>query len=65
MPRSAVHQRDALQETYCGQELYDVIEVTDPVTGLNAARRRVAGLELRYATGKRPVYEQRIVLGGA
>ncbi|MDO8615529.1 MAG: hypothetical protein Q7T33_07290 [Dehalococcoidia bacterium] len=48
----------------CGQELYDVIEVTDAGAGLAAARRRVLGLELRYATGESPSYEQRIALGG-
>ena len=47
----------------CGQELYDVIEVTDPAAGLSAARRRVVGLAMRYSTGKRPLYEQRISLG--
>ena len=48
----------------CGQELYDVIEVTDAGAGLAAARRRVLGIAMRYATGERPVYEQRIMLGG-
>jgi hypothetical protein len=48
----------------CGQELYDVVEVTDAVAGLSAAKRRVLGLDLRYSTGKRPVYEQRVTLGG-
>ena len=47
----------------CGQELYDVVEVTDAGAGLSAARRRVIGLAMRYSTGKRPVYEQRIALG--
>jgi hypothetical protein len=47
----------------CGQELYDVVEVTDAGTGLSAVRRRVAGMALRFATGERPVYEQRIALG--
>ncbi|MDO8615527.1 MAG: hypothetical protein Q7T33_07280 [Dehalococcoidia bacterium] len=47
-----------------GQELYDVIEVTDAGAGLAAARRRVLGLELRYATGESPAYEQRLALGG-
>jgi hypothetical protein len=47
----------------CGQELYDVIEVTDAVAGLSAAKRRVLGLDLRYSTGKRAIYEQRILLG--
>jgi len=47
----------------CGQELYDVVEVTDAGAGLTAARRRVLGLSFRYSTGERPVYEQRIALG--
>ena len=48
----------------CGQELYDVVEVTDAGAGLSAAKRRVLGLSLRYATGERPEYQQRITLGG-
>ncbi len=47
----------------CGQELYDVIEITDPAAGLTGARRRVMGISLRYAAGRRPVYEQRLTLG--
>ena len=47
----------------CGQELYDVTEVTDPASGLSAARRRVLVLSLRYATGQRAAYEQRLSLG--
>ena len=47
----------------CGQELYDFIEVTDAAAGLLAARRRVIGLALRFSTGERPAYEQRIALG--
>jgi hypothetical protein len=46
----------------CGQEPYDVIEVTDAASGLAAARRRVLGIALRYSTGQRPVYERRISL---
>jgi hypothetical protein len=46
----------------CGQELYDVIEVTDPVAGLS--KRRVLGLDLRYSRGRRPEYDHRITLGG-
>ncbi len=48
----------------CGQELYDVVEVTDAGAGLSAARRRVLGLSLRYSTGDRPAYEHRLALGG-
>jgi len=47
----------------CGQELYDVIEVTDAGAGLSAARRRVLAIKMRFSTAERPVYEQRISLG--
>ncbi len=48
----------------CGQELYDVISITDESAGLTDARRRVLGLSMRYsAGGKTPVYEQRLSLG--
>ncbi len=48
----------------CGQELYDVIEVTDSGAGLTSARRRVLGIAIRYATGAQPAYEQGLTLGG-
>jgi hypothetical protein len=48
----------------CGQELYDVVEVTDPQAGLSVAKRRVTGLALRFSTGTRPAYELRLRLGG-
>jgi hypothetical protein len=48
----------------CGQELYDVIEVTDALAGLSAAKLRVHGLDLRYSTGERSAYEHRLALGG-
>jgi hypothetical protein len=48
----------------CGQELYDVITVTDESAGLTDAGRRVLGLSMRYAAGGRvPLYEQRLSLG--
>jgi hypothetical protein len=47
-----------------GQELYDVVEVTDARAGLTAAKRRVLGISLRYSTAARPAYEQRLALGG-
>lgn len=48
-----------------GQELYDVIEVTDTTAGINSARYRTLGLETRYAVGPRGSrYEQIIHLGG-
>jgi hypothetical protein len=47
----------------CGQQLYDVIEVTDRLAGLNSASRRVLSITLLYDTehGK---YEQTLFLGG-
>ena len=48
---------------HCGLELYDVVEVTDALAGLSAAKRRVMGLALRYSAS-RGVYEQRMRLGG-
>ena len=48
-----------------GQDLYDVIEVTDPAVGLKSAMYRVTGLETRYAVGPRGSrYDQTIGLGG-
>jgi hypothetical protein len=47
----------------CGQQLYDVIEITDRQSGLDAARKRVLGITLVYDT-ERGIYEQRIMLGG-
>jgi hypothetical protein len=40
-----------------------VIEVTDALAGLSAAKRRVVGLRLEFDTS-RGVYEQRVRLGG-
>ena len=51
--------------TNCGQDLYDVIEITDERAGLNALKRRVMGITLHYSTlGTEPRYEQRLILGG-
>jgi hypothetical protein len=48
----------------CGQELCDVVAITDAPAGLSAAKRRVVGLGLRYVRGRRaPAYEQRLTLG--
>ncbi len=48
----------------CGQELYDVVTVTDARAGLNAVARRVSGLGLRYVRGgTKPVCEMRLRLG--
>jgi hypothetical protein len=47
----------------CGQQLYDVIEVTDVRAGLAAAKRRVLGVTLVYRP-QRGEYIQRLELGG-
>jgi hypothetical protein len=47
----------------CGQQLYDVIDITDSRAGLDAARRRVVGLTLVYSP-KGGEYQQRLLLGG-
>jgi len=47
----------------CGQEVYDVISITDESAGLTDAHWRVIGLSMRYSvSGKVPVYEQRLSL---
>jgi hypothetical protein len=47
----------------CGQQLYDVIDISDTTAGLNAVKRRVLGIGLVYAPG-RGDYSERIVVGG-
>jgi hypothetical protein len=47
----------------CGQQLYDVIDITDSRAGLSAAKRRVNGLTLVY-NPQRGEYQQRLLLGG-
>jgi hypothetical protein len=47
----------------CGQQLYDVIDVTDAGAGLSAAKRRVLGMTLVYRP-QRGEYLQRLELGG-
>ena len=48
----------------CGQDLYDVIEITDERVGLTSVKRRVIGITLRYSTMNEARYEQRLGLGG-
>ena len=65
--RIAIHpsQGSITVPVNAGQELYDVIELTDPTVGLTSAKRRVLGLDTRYAVGPRgPRYVQTIHLGG-
>lgn len=49
--------------TNCGQELYDVVEVTDAGAGLAAAKRRVVGIDMTYRRAERAAYEQKLLLG--
>ncbi len=44
-----------------GTELYDVVDVTDPLLGLSAEKRRVRGIGWRYHP-LRGVYEHRLEL---
>ncbi|HEY55818.1 MAG TPA: hypothetical protein G4N90_00090, partial [Dehalococcoidia bacterium] len=46
----------------CGQQLYDVIELSDARVGLNSEKRRVLGLTLLYSP-LRGEYEARLLLG--
>jgi len=46
----------------CGQQLYDVIDITDNRAGLNMAKRRVLGFVLVYSP-RRGEYRQRLQLG--
>lgn len=47
----------------CGQELYDVIDITDALVSLTAAKRRVLSLHHTYDTRK-GIYTLKIGLGG-
>ncbi|MBI4186047.1 MAG: hypothetical protein HY530_00885 [Chloroflexi bacterium] len=46
----------------CGQQLYDVIDITDSRAGLNAGKRRMAGLGITYSL-RRGQYKQQLLLG--
>ena len=48
----------------CGQELFDVVDITDSRAGLAAAKRRVVGISVEYRTGPRPRYAQVLKLSG-
>ena len=50
----------------CGLELYDVIGITDPAAGLNNARRRVTGIDLKYrrTPDAPPLYSHTLTLSG-
>jgi len=46
----------------CGQELYDVVEITDSRAGLSSAKRRILGLNHHYAPAK-GIYSLTAILG--
>ena len=46
----------------CGQQLYDVIDITDPRAGLSGTKKRVVGITLTYSP-LRGEYEERLLLG--
>ncbi len=48
--------------TNCGQQLYDVIDITDSRAGLSDEKKRVLGLTLLY-NPRRGEYEERLLLG--
>jgi hypothetical protein len=48
--------------TNCGQQLYDVIDITDARAGLNSIKKRVVGITLSYRP-LRGEYEERLALG--
>ena len=48
--------------TNCGQQLYDVIDITDSRAGLSAEKKRILGLVLVYQPSK-GLYEHRLSLG--
>lgn len=48
----------------CGEELYDVVEITDTRTGMAPFQRRVVGLTLEYARRNRTTYRHRLALSG-
>ena len=62
--RSASVDGEVVVPPNVGQELFDVIELTDKGAGLAAERRRVLGLRLDYSRGPRPEYRQTLRLGG-
>ena len=46
----------------CGQQLYDVVDITEAKAGLNTQEKRVVGLVIIYDT-RRGKYEERLSLG--
>lgn len=56
---------DIVVPVNAGQELYDVIDLTDSEAGMQATPRRVMGIRTEYkTTGNQPRYIQTLYLGG-
>jgi hypothetical protein len=53
---------EAIAPMNCGQELWDVIEITDPRANLNAQKYRLRALEIDYSVSK-PKYRLKLILG--
>ena len=51
-----------LVPVHCGQQLYDVIDITDSRAGVSAKKKRVLGLTLIYQPAKGE-YQHRLTLG--
>jgi len=51
-----------LVPVHCGQQLYDVIDITDSRAGVSAKKKRVLGLTLIYQPTKGE-YQHRLTLG--
>jgi hypothetical protein len=49
--------------TNCGQQIYDVIAITDPSACQAATKRRILGIDMNYLPAK-AIYEQKLKLGG-
>jgi len=64
--REAISGRvdELLVPVNCGQELWDVVDVTDPALGYSASKRRVVGIRVSYERGARGCYDMRLSLGG-
>jgi hypothetical protein len=46
----------------CGQQLYDVVDITDSRAGLDTRKKRLVGLVMSYNPG-RGEYQQHLLLG--
>lgn len=64
LARALVPRGEVVVPANAGQELYDAVEVTDPLAGVEGVLRRVVGLRLEYTRARRPRYVHILTLGG-